>query len=55
MNQWEGYRDSLALNELGPNKCSIAAREAGFLQDLLQGTLSFGFFQEESNSFLKVR
>jgi hypothetical protein len=55
MNQWEGYRDSLAINEPGSNKCSISAREAGLLQDLLQGTLSFGFFQEESNSFLKVR
>lgn len=55
MNHWEGYRDSLAINEPGPNQCSIVARKAGFLQDSLQGTLSFGFFQEESNSFLKIR
>ena len=55
MNQWERDGDSLAINELGPNKCLITARESGFFQDLLQGAFSFGFFQEESNCLLKIR
>ncbi|MDX6404210.1 MAG: hypothetical protein QOH70_1665 [Blastocatellia bacterium] len=55
MNQWERDRDSLAMNELGSNKCLITARESGFLQDLPQGAFLFGFIQEESNCLLKIR
>ena len=54
MNRWERDRDSLAMNELGSNKCLITARESGFLQDLPQGAFPFGFIQEESNCLLKI-